>query len=259
VTTLAPIRGGVMTPARLRWLTVAALVFLWEAGVRVLGPNEFVARPTDVPGALVDVLGDGALRGAIGVTAQEYLVAWALASVGGVALGATLSLTRRAYRSAQTGLQVLFTLPQVTIYPLFVLWLGIGFNSKVAFGVTHAIFPIALATLAASREADRTLMDAVRSMGGGRWAVLRLAVIPGAWPRLLAGLRIGASLALVGVLLGELMVSTAGVGSEINRLTAALAPAKLDALILIVCLIACAVNTALGLAERRVGAARGTP
>jgi ABC-type nitrate/sulfonate/bicarbonate transport system permease component len=243
-----------MSAGTLRWLTVAALVLLWEAGVRVLGENEFLAPPTQVPGALADVLTDSQLLGAMGVTAQRFLAAWLIASVAGVLLGAGLSLARRAHRAASSTLQVLFTLPQVTIYPLFVLWLGIGFNSKVAFGVTHAIFPIALATLAASREADRTLIDAVRSMGGGRWAILRIAVLPGAWPRVLAGLRIGASLALVGVLLAELMVATVGVGAEINRLTAALAPAKLDALILLVCVLAFAVNTALQLAERRVGA-----
>lgn len=244
------IRGGTGT---LRWSTIAAALAGWEAVVRAfLTDSMFVAPPSRIALAVTDTLGDPATLQALRVTAVEFVLALGLAGICGIALGTGLGATRRVFGPSRNLLQVAFTLPQVAIYPLFVLWLGVGFSSKVAFGVSHGIFPVVLGAMAATRLVDRTLIDAVRAMGGGRLDVVRKVVLPSILPDIVAALRVAAALCLLGVLLAELMVSVQGVGTILLTLSSSFQPDRLYALVAAICLAAVAVNIVLSALERRL-------
>jgi NitT/TauT family transport system permease protein len=147
---------------------------------------------------------------------------------------------------------VLYTLPLVPFYPLFVLWLGLGFRSEVAFGAVHGVVPVVLGTMAAASRVDPLLVTAARSMGASRRRALSMVVLPASVPDVVGALRIGAALCLLGVLLAELMVSVDGVGHVIAGLIANLRGAEADAVVLAVCVGAVAVNVVLHAAERQL-------
>ncbi|MGH3326277.1 MAG: ABC transporter permease [Streptomycetales bacterium] len=244
----------------LRWGSIAGVVAFWEAVVRLFFPDSlFVAPPSRIALATIGTLQDPHYVQALRATAVEFVVAFLLAGVAGVLLGAGLGATRRLFSPARNLIQVAFALPQVAVYPLFVLWLGVGFSSKVAFGVTHGIFPVLLGTMAAVKLVDGTLIDAVRAMGGGRLEVFRKVVLPSVLPDIVSALRIAAALCLLGVLLAELMVSVQGIGEILHAVSSSFQPARLYALVAVICLAAVAVNTALGAAERRLSRWRPQP
>ncbi|MBW4032934.1 MAG: ABC transporter permease subunit [Acidobacteria bacterium] len=237
----------------LRWGTVLVLIALWEAICD--GPlrnNDFLAPPSRVLTIGVAAIAQPANLLALWQMTSRFLEAFAIVAIVGSVLGLVLGrVHRQIFHGARDVVTVLYALPMVPFYPLFVLWLGLGMRSEVAFGVIHGIIPLVLITMTASAGVETNLIASGRAMGAGRGQRVGLIVLPAVLPEMIGGLKIAASLSLLGVLLGELMISVDGVGTfilaQINNHQAA----PLDAMILIVCLGVVVINALLSLIERR--------
>lgn len=252
-TLLLPRRRQGLRVQSLRWGAVVALLAIYEVVARLgFSKSLFVASPIQVVASGWEVFEQPGVGKALGVLGIEFVLAFAIAIVAGVLAGVVLGSSRITLHIGRDVLQILFAVPQVTVYPLFLLFLGLGFRTKVVFGITHGFFPIALSTLAGREHVEATLPRAVRSMGGGRIAVAWKAVLPSMVPDILTGLRLGAALTLLGVLLAELMAASGGsIGSVLSTLTGAFRPAQLYALVASICLFAIVVNWAMTLVQRR--------
>ena len=236
----------------LRWGVILFALVVWEIVARALGSGAYLAPPSRVFTTGLAYLGRGDTLHGLGVTTVRFLAAFAITAVLGVGLGLVLGRAGRLMPPARDVFGVLYTLPLVPFYPLFVLWLGLGFRSEVAFGAVHGVVPVVLGTMAAAARVDPTLITAARSMGASRRRALSMVVLPASVPDVVGALRIGAALCLLGVLLAELMVSVDGVGHVIAGLIANLRGAEADAVILAVCVGAVAVNVVLHATERHL-------
>ena len=236
-----------------RWVTVIAFVVLWE--VVCDGParsNDYIAAPSRVLTTGVSAILEPTNLLALWQTISRFLQAFAIVAVVGTVVGLALGrLHRQIFAGARDVVTVLYALPMVPFYPLFVLWLGLGMRSEVAFGVIHGIIPVILITMTASAGVDTSLMSSGQAMGASAAQRLRLIVLPAILPNIFSGLKIGAALSLLGVLLGELMISVDGVGSFILNQITNHGAAPLDAMILVVCVGVIIVNAVLSLLERR--------
>jgi NitT/TauT family transport system permease protein len=243
--------GGVRVRV-VRWGTVLGLLVVWQVvAMLAFRHSLFVAPPLDVVTRGWRVFEDKQVVHALGETAVEFVIALAGASVAGIVIGLVLGATRSSLRIGRDVLQVLFAVPQVAVYPIYILFLGLGTESKIVFGLTHAFFPIVLSTLAGRERVEETLPRAVRAMGGGPISVAVKAVLPAMVPDVLTGLRLGASLALLGVLLGELMASSGGIGWELTLLVGNFQPARLFAVIAAISIFAVLVNWLLSALRQR--------
>ncbi len=139
--------------------------------------------------------------------------------------------------------------PQITILPLFILYFGIGPPSKIAFGVTHGIFPIIVTVAAGVQNIKPILMTAAHSMGASRWQIFRWVIFPHMIPSFFAGMRLGMTGVLLGVLLAELYVSTAGIGYFTQLFTQNFDPTKLLGLISVLAAMAIVLNEIVRRAE----------
>jgi len=254
-------RATLSDPVRvqlLRWGTVGALVVCWELVCRgPLAHSGYVVGP-------VAVLRDGIPKvvaseplSSLGHTTWRFLVAFALTAVLGTVVGLSLGrLHRQLFLGSRDVVAVLYALPMVPFYPLFVLWLGLGDRSEIAFGVIHGVIPVILMTMAASAEVSPTLLESSRAMGAGRVQRLLVVTLPAVVPELMSALKVGAALTLLGILLAELMISVGGVGSFVAGQISNQQAAALDAMVLLVCVGALIVNALLSAAEKRVSAWR---
>ena len=145
----------------------------------------------------------------------------------GLAVGLAVGLSRFSNRSLMPIILLLYGTPQITILPLFILYFGIGPPSKIAFGVTHGMFPIIVTIVAGVQNIKPILMTAAHSMGASRWQIFRWVIFPHMIPTFFAGMRLGMTGVLLGVLLAELYVSTAGIGYFTQLFTQAFDPTKL--------------------------------
>jgi ABC-type nitrate/sulfonate/bicarbonate transport system permease component len=238
--------GGVV-----RLGVVALLLIAWEIAARWFIDPLFISPPSRVLLSLGSVWHTNGVPAALRLTLFELAVAFAIAVVIGLTVGLAVGLRPFARRSLMPIILLLYGLPQITILPLFILYFGIGPASKIAFGVTHGMFPIMIAIVAGVQNMKPILLVSARSMGASRWQILRWVIFPHMIPSFFAGMRLGMSGALLGVLLAELYVSTAGIGHFTTMFTENFDPTKLFGLVAMLATMAIVLNEIVRRAETR--------
>jgi NitT/TauT family transport system permease protein len=229
-------------PALARLLVVVALLALWEVAARWWIDPAFLSPPTRTVAGLAELFDTKGVPAALRITFFELAVAFAISVVIGLVIGLAVGLSPFGNRSFMPIILLLYGMPQVTILPLFILYFGIGSASKIAFGVSHGLFPIIVTIAAGVQNIKPILMTAAHSMGASRWQVFRWVIFPHMVPTFFAGMRLGMTGVLLGVLLAELYVSSAGIGYFTTMFTQSFDPTKLLGLISVLAVMAILLN-----------------
>jgi ABC-type nitrate/sulfonate/bicarbonate transport system permease component len=230
---------------------VLLLLGVWEIAARFLVDKMFLSPPSQVFSEIQTVFETPGVMGALRITAWELAVAFVISVVIGLVVGLAVGLSRFSNRSLMPIILLLYGTPQITILPLFILYFGIGPPSKIAFGVTHGMFPIIVTVAAGVQNIKPILLTSARSMGASRWQVFRWVIFPHMIPSFFAGMRLGMTGVLLGVLLAELYVSTAGIGYFTTLFTQSFNPTKLLGLISVLAVMAIGLNEIVRRAELR--------
>jgi NitT/TauT family transport system permease protein len=196
----------------LAWGSVLVGLALWEIAGRLVGNPLFLATPSQTVGALAELWSSGELQHHIWVSGQEFILGFALASVLGIAIGLATASSETFKTLSDPWVSGLYATPIIAIAPLFILWFGIGVFSKMLVVFSLVIFPVIINTDTGIRTADRQLVEAVRSFGASRRQIFVKVLLPSALPFILAGLRLGVGRGLIGVVVGEIFGSRAGLG-----------------------------------------------
>jgi ABC-type nitrate/sulfonate/bicarbonate transport system permease component len=193
----------------------------------------------------------GQFWSAVRVTLTTIAQAYGIAVVAGILAGYLLSRSRLATEAIEPLLAGLFTIPITLFFPMFILFFGIGTGSKVAYGALYGFFPVVLNTIAAFTSVDERYVQAARSMGATNWDMFRRVLMPGAFPLMLNGLRIGFFITFASVLGGETLSAVAGVGRNIALAAELMDPVRMYAWIGFVILTAMVLNMLVASIEER--------
>jgi NitT/TauT family transport system permease protein len=196
----------------LAWTTFIIFLILWE-----LIPNVGLVKPlfTSSPSRILKA-GQWLMAHGLGndilVSAIEFGTGFGLAVIIGVPLGVLLGWYRRPRVMFDPFVSALYATPRVALLPLLILWLGIGINSKIAIVFLGALFPILINVTAGMRTIDETLLKCARAFGANDRQIFTSLAVPSSVPFIIAGMRLAVGRGLVGVVVGELVASTAGIG-----------------------------------------------
>lgn len=201
-------------------LLLAALVLLmWEVGVRLGGvPEVILPSPTRILAIVLDKR-DILLRHAW-PTILESAGGFALSSLLGIGLAILLSYSRLAREALYPNLVFFQLIPKIALAPLFIIWLGIGSESRLAFAVFISFFPIVISTLAGFSSVDPNMVRLCRSLTATEWQVFRSVKFPSALPYIFSGMKVAMTLAIIGVIIGEFITAQQGLGYLIVFATA---------------------------------------
>ncbi|MEU7034463.1 ABC transporter permease [Streptomyces sp. NPDC046237] len=205
-----------------RWLrrTVGPLLLLvsWQvlSSTGVL-PSDVLASPGTIARAGGELIVDGTLPYAMGVSLQRVAVGLLLGGTVGVSLALVSGLSRLGEDLVDATVQMLRTVPWVGLIPLFIIWLGIGEAPKVALIALGVAFHLYLNVYAGIRGVDAQLVEAGESLGLGRWGLIRHVVLPGALPGAMTGLRYSLATAWLALVFGESINADAGIGFLMNQ------------------------------------------
>lgn len=244
----AALSGGLSYRQKVRLtqaLVIIVLILLAELVPHISNVDkELFPPPSQILMSMGEVLAEGPIRMAILTLLLELLVAFALSIVLGMAIGYLVGSIVAVEMITLPILLLIYSIPQVTILPLFVLYFGPGFGSKVAFGVSHGMFPIALSIVAGLNQARANPIYArwASSLGAGWGQRLRRVQLPQAVGAILVGLRLAMSTTLLGVLLADVYISSSGVGYFTRLFTETLQGPKLFALIVVIAVLAIVIN-----------------
>jgi NitT/TauT family transport system permease protein len=198
-------------------LTALATLLAWEALARFSGwPAFILPGPGAVWQRFVAVSADGWLFWHAGVTLGEVLAGLAIGLAGATALGYVVSKSPALERVLTPFIVASQAVPIVALAPLLVLWFGVGLRSKVFICALIVFFPILINTVVGLRQIEPDLRDLLRSLRATRWQTFVKLEAPAALPVWLGGLRVGATLAVIGAVVGEFVGADRGLGFLIN-------------------------------------------
>lgn len=239
-----------MSAGRIRALIIACLLVLWEVLPRSgLVPPLFLPPLSATLGVL---LADWPVfQAALAVTLAEVAIALVFAVGGGILVGAVVGAIPGPRRLLLPVFSSLYAVPLVVLYPVMTAWFGIGSESKVAFAAIYGFFPTMLATAAGIRTIDPQLLLTARSMGATPLQRLLRVILPASIPTVLAGLRLGGALVIVGVVVAEMLISSAGVGYIVTFSRTVLDSPRVFAGVLLVLVIAIGFDLLMRAVEHR--------
>jgi ABC-type nitrate/sulfonate/bicarbonate transport system permease component len=236
--------------ARDRWasravqaLFLIVLIALWYLATtwgqvsRILLPN-----PLAVLDELIEVLRTGEFVGDLRITLTELAIGFAISAVSGTLVGYLISRSQYAIKVFEPLMAGVYSVPIILFLPLYVLFFGLGPPSKIALGATISFFPIVLSTVAGFGRVDAMMVTAARSMGASDLQLFRFVLLPAAFPVIIAGARLGFTVALLSIIGSETLASLAGLGHKIVELSEGMEMPRMFAYIAFVVAIAAILN-----------------
>jgi ABC-type nitrate/sulfonate/bicarbonate transport system permease component len=201
--------------------TIALLLVVWQLLPYVLpmqqGTRLFFTVPSRIFATLWQMFATGTIWAPLGVSATAFAIGLALAIAAGLPLGVLLGRSVTLNAMFDPFVTAFNATPRLVFLPLVMLWLGIGLWSKVAIVFSGALFPLLINTHEGVRNADKLLINVVRSFGAGGWDVARLVVIPNSLPFIVVGLRLAIGRAILGVVVAEFFGAQDGLGVVMVR------------------------------------------
>jgi NitT/TauT family transport system permease protein len=181
------------------------------------GTRLFFTVPSQIAGTLWQMIVSGSLWAPLGVSATAFAVGLLLAIVVGLPLGILIGRSNALNAMFDPFITAFNATPRLVFLPLLMLWFGIGLWSKVAIVFIGALFPLLINTYEGVRNADKLLINVVRSFGANEWDIARLVVVPNALPFIVVGLRLAIGRAVLGVVVSEFFGSQEGLGVVMVR------------------------------------------
>ena len=194
-------------------VSLAAFLALWQGVVWLdIYPPFIIPPPVAVLRRLAGLVEDGSLWFHLMVTLMEVLTGLTLGTLVATLLGYGLAHSRSAEQLLTPYIVASQSVPVVAIAPLLVIWFGTGPLSKILVCALIVFFPILVNTVVGVRSVSLDLRNLMRALEASRWQTIRLLEIPAALPVLLGGLKVGATLAVIGAVVGEFVASNRGLG-----------------------------------------------
>ncbi|MEM1075532.1 MAG: ABC transporter permease [Pseudomonadota bacterium] len=230
-----------------------ALLAAWEYAARAqMIDTFFFSQPSDVWGFLVQMFSDGSVWRHIGATLQSTLIGFFLAVVTAIPFGLLLARFPLLDRICAPYLAALNALPRVALAPIFILWFGVGIESKIVLVWSLVFFIILINTEAGVKSADRELLRLSKVMGATQRQIFMKIVLPGAVPSIFAGVRLGVIYSLLGTVVGEMVAAEAGLGQMVSLFSGTYRTGGVLAVLLLLSLMGVAMNGVMLVAEKRL-------
>ena len=226
-------------------LTVLAA---WELFCRASRVSPVLLPP---PSAVWSVLSEnwGILFQQSVPTTLETITSFAVATLLGVALAVAITFSAWVREALYPNIVMFQLIPKIALAPLFIVWLGVGSGSCIVIAIFIAFFPVVISTATGLVSAKPEVIQLCRSLTASEWQMFRLARFPYAMPFVFAGMKVGVTMAMIGVIVGEFITAQAGLGYIIMFASSAGETATVLAAIVLLCGIGLALFSLVALGE----------
>jgi ABC-type nitrate/sulfonate/bicarbonate transport system permease component len=197
-------------------ISVLTVVVFWEAAARAgLAPALFLPPFTKVISEWWAVCADGSLPLDLGISLSRAAIGLCLATAIGVPLGIAMARSRLLHWLFDPVIALAFPSPKIAFLPIFILWFGIYSLSKILLVAFACVFPILIGSFAAATSVNRVWIWSAASLGTSRVGMLFRIVLPAAWPRIFASLRVALPVSLITTFTAEMVSGGGGMGATL--------------------------------------------
>jgi NitT/TauT family transport system permease protein len=222
----------------------AGMIALWQ-GLHWIEGDTVLTSPVATIARLATLMSAGPFWGHVAETGTAFAFAVAISLIGGIGIGTLLGLNRTSAIVSEPILIALYSLPKVTLYPLVLLCFGLGISAKIAFGAMHGMIPVAIFTMKAIMQIKPVYWRTAQALRLTPPQIALTMALPAVLPEVLSGARLGFSLSLLGVLIGEMFASKRGLGFLITNAMGLGDTATILAVALLISVFAIAANAGL--------------
>lgn len=196
-----------------KFISPIGLLMLWEVAVHLewLDPR-LVAPPSLILVELWRLMQSGDLIAALAVSLSRAIAGFLIGAAIGITLGALMARVRAVEVIFDPLIELFRPVSPLALFPLFILWFGIGETSKIFIIAFACSFPIILNTYAGVRGIDPTFFKASRSLGASQWEIMHSIVLRGSMPHILTGLRLAWGISLIVIVAAEMIGAVRGIG-----------------------------------------------
>ena len=196
-----------------RLFIIIIFLIIWELLSRFGIINTFLSSsPTKVVETIVSLLQDKTLFIHIGVTLYEVIISFFIASIIGFVVATTLWSNKIIAKIVDPYLTVLNSLPKVALGPLIIIWVGASINSIIFMALLISTFVTIITIYQGFSSTDKKYIKLLQTLGAKKLQIFMKAVLPSNIPTIISALKINISMSLIGVIMGELLVSKSGLG-----------------------------------------------
>lgn len=239
-------------------LAVAAFLLAWQiVGSQEIIRSDLISYPSQIAATFFEMSRSGELGSNVGVTLIEFVEGFVPACVFGIAAGLALALNRRLRYLVAPLFAALYSAPMIAFVPVIVVWFGVGRDSKIAMVFLAGVIPIIINTATGVNEVSEAWIRAVRAFGAKRRQIIVKAILPGAFPAVMAGIRLGVGRAIVSLVAAEMYVSILGIGRLIQVYSNSGSAAPIFVLVVIISSFGLICVNALRVLEQRLAPWRG--
>lgn len=233
-------------------LTVGLIVLAWFL-LSHYGVVSHINLPTlsGMADALPKVLLSSDTHSHLKVTIFEFLAAFGISLVTGLSVGFTLGSLKFAGNVFEPVVLAIYAVPVILFYPLTILIFGIGSLSKIAFAGFYGFFPVAINAATGVRSVDPFFLQVSKSLGANWWDLSLKVIFRFSLPSIMTGIRMGMIFSLIGVIAGEMLAATKGIGYRISWAAETFNTPVLYSYIILVILIVFVVNGVMSYLEHR--------
>ena len=196
---------------------IAAFLGLWQLASDRWIADRMISSPVHVAEHIIEVIRTGEINEHFVTTGIEFVLGYVGGILAGLLLGLALGAWPIAGRLFEPLISALNGIPKIALGPIIILWLGSGLESKIGIAVMTVFFVMFYNVYIGMRGVPQELVNTLRIFGASKTEIIRTVVLPSLNPALLSGLRSGIPFAVIGVIVGEFLAATEGLGYYIRR------------------------------------------
>jgi NitT/TauT family transport system permease protein len=230
---------------------ILAVLGVWQLGSGTLFDPFYVGSPAGVARILAHDLTDAGFYNDLRVTGAEMGLGYLLGGVGGIVVGALFARWRLVADIFDPFFSAFNSIPRIALAPLLIIWFGIDIAAKVVLAATLVFFLTFFCTLAGVRSVDSALINVARIVGATERQIFRYVVLPASAAWVINGLKMSLPYALIGVIVGEFLVSSSGLGYRLNAYSTSYNTNGTFAILLVMMALMMVLNGLMSLIERR--------
>ncbi|KIF74846.1 hypothetical protein QR77_14455 [Streptomyces sp. 150FB] len=231
---------------------LVVVLAVWQicASTGIVDSN-FSSSPIGAFGALVDSIRTGTVWSPLGSTLSIVALGMAISIVVGIPAGLLIGRSKIFYGLTDPIISIMYSVPYVVFLPMLIFWFGIGINARIVIVVWSALFPLLINVIAGSRNLDPAHMQVSKVFCASRLMTLRSVAFPATLPYILAGIRQAVGRALIGAIVAELFMGSAGLGYQVQLQTSNFEMDDAMASIAVIAVVAIVLTRGVGYLERR--------
>jgi NitT/TauT family transport system permease protein len=227
------------------------LLFIWHYCVKLFEvPEAILPTPWVIVARLIELW--DLLLVHSWPTIYQCIMGFALSAVFGVGLGILIALSQRFYQCVYPLIVAFQVVPKVALAPLFIVWFGLGTTSRVLLAFVIAFFPMIVNTYVGIQNTDPIMVRMARSFSASRWTIFFKIELPTALPFIFAGLKIGMTFAVIGIIVAEFVTAQRGLGYLMMFAEGNMDMPLLMAALLVLCVVGMLLYAAVALTEKLV-------